>query len=82
MSGDLLDTAIIYYYMGAYTEARAIRKAKEKDEAKKEKTKRKNHRDAARSVLPPAKGGLMGALCLDAPSCKLVLGMRGVLYER
>ena len=71
MSGEL-DTAIIYYYLEKDTEAWALKKEKRKEAIKQKK----------KGVLPFPGPDLMSALCLDVPSCKCVLGMKGVLYER
>ena len=73
MSGEL-DTAVIYYYWEKDTEALALKKEKRKEAIKQKKKER--------GVLPFPGPDLLSALCLDVPSCKCVLGMRGVLYER
>ena len=73
-----LDTAIIYYSMRSYLEAKAI----EKEQAKKAKKTKKAKHVVTESVLPDSSGRLIAALNLDTPSCRYMLGMRGVLCER
>ena len=76
-----LYTAIIYYSMRSYLEAKEIEKEQAKKAKKAKKTKNAKH-VVTESVLPDSSGRLIAALNLDTPSCRYMLRMGGVLCER